>query len=228
MFLKILIDKLYESIFRYEDALNYLKSRHVTEEEISLFRIGYSRVVVPVNDGTEDYNCFVSETHKGRDFESKIVFPLLDMLGNPVGLLGRSLTTKEFKLFITPEGKYTGVFFGLFQALPLVYQSKRVFTVEGPFDFLAFRKVFANVVATLTAELTESQHDILSLFAKEIVTVFDSDKPGRVAAERAEKWKDVRTACLGWKDPDAGLKYLDFKKFSEHVKRKISDVVWMA
>ena len=57
-----------------------------------------------------------------------------------------------------------------------------------------------------------------------LVTVFDSDVPGRKAAERAMQWSNVRSVCLGWKDPDAGLKYLNFDKFKKHVQKKISEI----
>jgi DNA primase len=223
-FLKILIERLHESLYRNEEALNYLHSRKVSDEEIKLFKIGYSRVVGTADDGSEDYQCFLKETHRGRDFESKITFPLYDMIGNPIGLLGRAINTKEFKFYLTLEGKYSGAFFGLSQSLPLIYDTGLAFTVEGPFDLLAFRKVYPNSVATLTAELTEAQYNILSMYAKNIITVFDSDIPGRKAAERALQWPNVKSVCLGWKDPDAGLKYLNFDKFKKHVQNKISPV----
>ena len=223
-FLSILIDKLHESVFRSEVALNYLHSRKVTDDEIKLYKIGYSRVVGVGDDGSEDFQCFLKETYKGKGFESKITFPLYDVLGNPTGLLGRSIEDKAFKYYLTLEGKFSGAFFGLTQALPHIYETGRAFVVEGPFDLLAFRKVYPNSIATLTAELTPSQYSILNMFSKDIVTVFDSDGPGRKAAERAQKWPNVKTVCLGWKDPDAGLKVYDFKKYSEHIKRKVKEV----
>jgi DNA primase len=227
IFLNSLIDHLNRALGHNQKALDYLHSRKVSDEEIKEFKIGYSRIVSVCNDESKDFKIFSDETYRGKVFESKIIFPIYDMLNNPVGLLGRSIDTKEFKLYINSEGKFTGVMFGLFQALPFIYKSGRVFTVEGPFDFLAYRKVYPNTVATLTAELTAQQHEILSMFAKEIITVFDSDKPGKLAAERASQWNNVKTVCLGWKDPDAGLKYLEFEKFKKHVQRKIGELVWL-
>ena len=228
MFLNALIDKLHESLFRNEAALNYLKGRKVTEEEIRTFKLGYSRVIATSDDGSQDYINFNEETYRGRALENKLIFPIYDMLGNPAGILGRAIDSKKFILYLTLESKFLGAFYGLPQSLPHIYDTSRVFTVEGPFDFFAFRKVYPNVVGTLTAELTEAQHDILSLYAKEIVTVFDSDGPGRKAAERAEKFSDVKTISLGFKDPDAALKYLNnFTEYTKYVKRKVGEVLWM-
>jgi len=227
-FLNQLIDKLHHSIYHHGVALNYLKNRKVTDEEIKEFKLGYSHMVAAVDDGSEDYNLFKDETYRGKVLEKKIVFPIYNMLGNPIGLLGRSIENKEFKLYLTLEAKFSGAFFGLCSALPHIYETGRVFVVEGPFDFFAFRKVFPNVVGDLTAELTEAQYEILSFFAEEIITVFDSDNPGRMAAERAKRqWPGIKTLSLGYKDPDGVLKYYgDFNSFSAHVKRKIREISW--
>lgn len=235
MFLRHLIDKLHDSLYHHKDALDYLKSRRVSDEEIKEFKLGYSRAVAVVDDGSEDFSCFKNETYRGRAFESKITFPIYDILGNPAGLLGRSINSKEFKLYLTLESKFLGAFFGLPQALPHIYETGRAFTVEGPFDLLAFRRVFPNVVGTLTAELTDAQYEQLSFFANDVVTVFDSDKAGMNATERAKKrWPEeynkrrLRAVSLGYKDPDGVLKYYeDFKKYSEHVKRKVKEALWM-
>jgi len=224
-FLNPLIENLHRALLHNEGALNYLHSRKVTDEEINLFKIGFSRVVGVMDDGSDDYQCFIKETYKGKAFESKITFPIYDIVGNPAGLLGRAIDTKEFKYYLTLEAKFLGAFFGLVQALPIIYETGRVFVVEGPFDLLALRKVYPNVVASLTAELTEAQYAILSMFAKDIITIFDSDGPGKKATERAlEKWPNIKTVCLGWKDPDAGLKYLEFEKFKKFVQKKINEV----
>ena len=228
MFLNHLIDKLHDSIHHHETALNYLKGRKVTDEVIKTFKLGYSRVVAAGDDGSEDYKNFNEETYRGKALENKLIFPIYDMLGNPAGILGRAIDSKKFILYLTLESKFMGAFFGLPQALPFIYETGRVFTVEGPFDFLAFRKVYPNVVGTLTAELTEAQHDLLSLYAKEIITVFDSDVPGRKAAERAEKFSNVKTISLGFKDPDGVLKYYNnFDEYTRYVKRKVGEILWM-
>lgn len=229
MFLPLFVDRMHQSIFRNEEALDYLHSRRVTDDEIKEFKLGYSKVVSIRNDGSEDYDNFMRESYGGRLYERKIIFPLYDMLGNTIGVLGRAIDSKAFKFYLTKEGKFFGAFFGFHQALPKIYETGRVFTVEGPFDFLAFRKVYPNVVATMTAELTDDQYDLLNFFAEEIVTAFDSDGPGRRASERAkEKWPKLKTLSLGFKDPDGALKYWDDpRKFESYVRGIVGRTFWL-
>jgi DNA primase len=224
MFLDVLVQNLHGALSRYDVAKEYLCSRLVTEEEIQEFRIGYSKVVSASDDGSEDFEFFLKETHKGRSFEQKIIFPLYDVIGRATGLFGRSIDTKEFKFYLNREGKYTGTLVGLYQALPYIYASGRVYVVEGPFDMLAFRKVYKNTVGALTAGLSEAQHELLSFFAKEIVTVFDSDKPGKDASEQAQRrWKNVIPLDLGYKDPDKCLKEKgSVDRFAKFVQEKVS------
>jgi DNA primase len=215
MFLDVLAQNLNGALSRYDVAKEYLRSRGVTEEEIKEFKLGYTRIISIPKEESQDYENFVKETYKGRAFEQKIVFPLRDILGRVIGLFGRSLDTKEFKFYLTQEGKYTGAFVGLFSALPYIYETGKVFVVEGPFDLMAFRKVYKNTVGALTAGLSDAQHDILSFFAEQIVTVFDSDKAGKYATDQAQrKWDNVFSVDLGgWKDPDKCLKDMGLIKF---------------
>jgi DNA primase len=225
MFLDSLVEQCYKSLPRYSEALDYLHSRGVTDEEIKLFKLGFRRVITVADDGTEDFKNFVKETNNGRSLENKIIFPLYDMLGQIVGIFSRAVETKEFKFYLTQEAKFSGVFFGFWQSLPEIYKTGRVFTVEGPFDFFAFRKAYTNSVATLTAGLSDAQYNLLHFFAENIVTVFDSDKAGRRAAAEAQQWPGIKSVELGFKDPNACLKYWDQKKFIERVKEKVGEVL---
>ena len=224
MFLDTLVQTLHSSLPRYDPAKEYLKSRYVSNEEISEYKLGYSRVISVQNDGSSDYETFMKETRDGRAFENKIVFPIYDIIGRAVGLFGRSIEAKEFKFYLTKEAKYTGAFFGLYQALPHIYLTGRVFIVEGPFDLLAFRKVYKNSIASMTAGISDAQYEILSFFVNSIVTVFDSDGPGKRAnAEAAEKWSNVSSVELGYKDPDKCLKEKgSVDKFEKFVRDQVN------
>jgi DNA primase len=225
MFLDSLVAKLHDSIYRYPEALQYLQSRGITEEEIKEYHIGASRVVVTPNDGSQDYENFQNETARGRKYENKVVFPIYDMIGRVVGLFGRSITAKEFKFILTAEAKFTGVLLGFYQALPYIYETGKVFVVEGPFDLMSFRKVYKNSVAALTAGLSDNQYSLLQFFAKTIITVFDSDAPGQRATEEAkEKWSNVISMSLGYHDPDKCREVLG-KGFEKYVRSKVNGVV---
>ena len=227
MFLNALIERLHNSLHNYEQAVTYLHIRNVTDEEIEEFKLGYSRIVSVIDDGTEECKLFLDEFRNGRKFENKLIFPNYDMMGIPVGLLGRAIETKDFSLYLTKEGKYFGVLYGFCQAMPEIYKTGRVYVVEGPFDLFAFRKVFKNVVGTNTAELTVDQHEQLSFYADEIITVFDSDGPGRAATERAKENFKTKSVDLGFKDPaNCLVQCSSVKKFEERVKDKLKNISW--
>jgi len=224
MFLNTLAKKLHNSIYRYPDVLKYLYSRYVTNEDIDKYELGYSRIVSAIGDNSADWVRFVDECWRGKKFESKIIFPIRNQLGKLIGLSGRSIETKEFKNFIINEGKYSGFFFGLYQALPHIYEKNYAFVVEGYFDSIALSKIFPNTVASLTAGIMDTQYNLLHMYCDTIIVIFDTDKPGREAEERAVKRKGIYSITLGYKDPARCLEYWGPEKFKKFMHKKLSDV----
>ena len=222
MFLDILINNLHQSLFRYDHVLNYLHSREVTDEDIKKYKIGYNNIVRIPEDSDPEREYFLKSTRNGHKIEGKIIFPYQDALGRIIGFLGRSVEAKEYKVFVTEEAKFTGFFFGLFQALPYIYEQNRAYIVEGPFDQMALAKVLPNTVASLTAGLSDAQYDFLRFYCDEIITVFDSDKTGRYATEKALERKNVQGMELGsYKDPARCLEMLKLSKFRKFILEKI-------
>lgn len=227
MFLDLMMISLNRAIYRYPEALNYLQLREVTCEDIKKFQIGYNKIIsVPEEPENKDWKAFNDECFKGRKIENKIIFPFKDLMGEVIGFVGRSIEAKEFKVFLTDRARFEGFFFGLFEALPYIYQENRVYLVEGPFDLLALSKVLPNSVALLTSKMNDAQYDILTLFCDRIVTVFDSDAggdKGRLKAERKDK--KIVSIDLGFKDPARMLEVLKFKKFQEYVQKKVKRII---
>jgi len=233
MWLEALARSLHQSIYRYPHALAYLRSRRVTEEEVKKYGVGFNKVVSVNGDGP-DWERFIKECDRGRKFENKIVFPIRDIMGQVVGLSGRSIDTKEFKVFVTDVAKAMGFMFGLPEALPHIILENRVFVVEGYFDFLALAKVLPNTVAALTSKLNDQQYDLLTLYCDNIVVVFDSDKAGYHGREKAGEREGVWTVDLGsgektsgesFKDPAKCLETLDsMDKYRKHVMNKIKSI----
>jgi DNA primase len=222
MFLDVLVQMLHGALSRYDVAKEYLRSRGITDEEMVELKLGYSRIISVPKEESVDYETFAKETYRGKAFEQKIIFPIYDPIGRAIGLFGRAIDTKEFKFWLTEEGKFTGAFVGLYHALPHIYETGKVFVVEGPFDWVAFRKVYKNTVGAMTAGLSDAQYEILSFFAEKIVTVFDSDKAGNYATfESQKKWKNVSSVDLGWKDPSQCLKDMGLIKFTKFIKDKV-------
>lgn len=226
MFLDTLIQSLNRSIYRYPEALNYLKSREVTEEDIKKYTIGYSRVIsVPPGEGIDKEN-FEKECSGGRALEYKIIFPYRDIFGKVVGFISRDINTKIFKVFVIEQAKFEGHFFGLYEALPYIYSENKAYTVEGPFDLLAISKVLPNSVATMSSKITGYQYEILKLFCDNIVTVFDNDKAGDLGRKKAEEIdKKIQSINIGFKDPAKLLEQFKLKKFREYILKKVKGVL---
>jgi DNA primase len=221
MFLETLINNLHKSIYRFPEVIQYLYSRHVTDEEIHEYNIGYNKIVIIPEDSCEDRKRMVEECYGGRKLERKIIFPLRDSMDNTVGLIGRSIDTKEFEIFVTDLAKFTGFFFGLDQAFPYIDRDNRVFLVEGPFDLFALLKVFPNTIATLTSWLSEAQYKYLRFFCDNIITVFDQDPAGRHGQEKACDYEGVVPMNLGvYKDPARCLEKQSLPDFKRYVLRQ--------
>lgn len=235
MFLDHIVKTCAQSIFRYPLVLDYLHSRLVTDDEIKYHELGYNKIISVPEESSDDYKRYCTECYNGRKLENKVLFPIKDVLGRVVGVTGRAVETKDFKVFVTEEAKFTGFFFGLHHALPYIHKENKVYVVEGYFDYLALAKVFPNTVAALTAGISEAQYDLLQLYCDKIVTVFDEDKTGHMGTEKAplhaervkESWlpKDVSPMRLGnYKDPAKCLETLGVSKFREFILKKNRDV----
>jgi len=218
MFLDDLTLTLHKSLPRYPEALAYLQSREVTDEDILKFRLGYSKVISVPDDGSADRKRFMGETKNGRKMEGQITFPLLDAVGRTIGVGRRKIEEKAYKTFVTDEAKEVGFVFGMHQALPFIYHENRVYVVEGYFDLIAFSKVFPNTVATITSGINDLQYEQLCMYCDTIVVCFDSDAPGEYGRDKALKWGDnVRSMSLGYKDPARCLEVLKLDGFKKYV-----------
>ena len=236
-FIENLVRSANNSLPRNREALLYLKGRGVTAEDVRKYRLGYGKILNIQDDGSDDRKRFMETSWNGKKFEGMILFPFTDCLGRVVGMVGRSITDKHFKIFATDEAKNTGFFFGLSQALPEIYRTGRVYVAEAAFDTLALSKVVPNVVGSLTAGLNEEQYRLLRFYCETIVTVFDSDKPGDWATKKAEEWVTennegldskerwkLQKMDLGYHDPDNCLKELGLSRFKTYVTKKIKDI----
>jgi len=221
VFLDTLVNRPFQQIFRYPYVIKYLESRFITKNEIKEYQIGYCNIINAGHGSGSDYKRFMDECWRGRKLEKKIIFPIKDSMGRNVGVIGRSIDTKEFKIFVTEEAKFNGFFYGLSQALPHIYKDKKVYLVEGPFDMHAVRKALPNVVCTLTSGMSENQYNLIKRYCDTIVVMFDSDKAGRRGKNEAAEYPGVMPLDIGYKDPAKGLEVLGESKFKKIIKAKV-------
>jgi DNA primase len=128
-------------------------------------------------------------------FRNRAMFPIIDMRGRIAGFGGRTLPSEAAdsgdgpKYMNSPESpifQKSKLAFGLFQAQKHVRETDELILVEGYFDVIALHAAgFENVVATCGTSLTPDHLALFRRFAKKVTILFDGDKAGVSATERA-------------------------------------------
>ena len=131
-------------------------------------------------------------------FRHRLMFPITDVTGRPVGFGGRLLPDPQRdagrerpqpKYLNSPESalyKKGSLLYGLFQAKEPIRETGRVLVVEGYTDLISLvQHGFYETVAVLGTALTLEQLRLLKRFSTDIYIFFDGDDAGRRAATRA-------------------------------------------
>lgn len=184
-------------------ARDYLKGRGLSPEIVREFRLGYGGNGWDgllkhlrgkgFKDDEIERAAVVTRGEKGLydRFRERVLFPIFDKDGNPVGFGGRVLDAeaKAAKYINTAESTLFhkgSLLFGLNSAKDEVIRKKACMIVEGYMDALAcYQHGIRNVVAPLGTALTENQLILLKRYAEEVLFVFDGDGAGIKAANRA-------------------------------------------
>ncbi len=211
-------------------AREYLEKREISPETQKAFHIGFAP------DSWDALMSLLKE--KGADeklietsglvsineekkrvydrFRGRIMFPVLDVKGNPIAFGARILATGEPKYLNSPEtpayvkGEHL---YGLFQSKEEIRLKKFAILVEGYLDLIAlYQYGIKNVAASLGTAFTPEQSKLLGRFSKRVVINYDGDKAGVKAARRAIETllaEDFETKVLilpDGQDPDDFLK----------------------
>lgn len=210
-------------------ALEYLeKDRGLKQSTIKEFQLGYS----PEDSRFIDKFLVGKKKFSPKDielagigiaqggglydrFSGRVIFPLFDHRGNPIGFAGRVLpwdkreTGKYINSPETPIYHKSSVLFGLNLTRPIIKKKKVAIVVEGELDLISsYQSGIKNVVAIKGSALTEEQVRLLSRFAPKFILALDSDFAGDVAARRGitvaeNSGVEVKVAKItGFKDPD--------------------------
>lgn len=123
-------------------------------------------------------------------FRHRLIFPIVDLQDRVVGFGGRALGTAKPKYLNSPETPIYhkgSMLYALNVSKQGIIREGRAILVEGYTDVIALHAAgIDNAVATLGTALTTSHLRLISRFADEAVMVFDGDKAGIAAAERAK------------------------------------------
>ncbi|MCX7821167.1 MAG: DNA primase [Brevinematales bacterium] len=185
-----------------ENARKYLSGRKLTPETIKFFKIGYGGLnhnlfqFLKSKGYSEDFIyksglCIKSNDGVYDRFRDRVIFPIFDREGNPVGFGGRILQDRKdiAKYVNSPENSvfHKGyLLFALNYAKDEIIKQKIAYVVEGYMDVIAlFQHNIKNVVAPLGTSITENQILQLKRYTSNIVFIFDGDEAGINAANRA-------------------------------------------
>jgi DNA primase len=149
---------------------------------------------------------FVNRAQRMQDsFRSRLMFPIYDRAGDPVGFGGRSLTPDGPKYKNTAETALyhkSRLLYGLNWAKAEIGARDEVVICEGYTDVMGFALAgVPNAVATCGTALTEQHVQLLKSFTRRMVLAYDSDNAGQSAAAKWYQWEqqfdiEVKVAAL--------------------------------
>ena len=234
-----------ENIEKYPEALEYMKERDFTIEEIRKFGIGFANSsrdelfqhllkkefleekiielgLVKRNENGEIYD----------NFRNRVIFPIYNINSQIVGFGGRIIekNTNLPKYLNSPDSpifKKGNELFGIKHQGENIRKKGFAMLMEGYLDVLTAQKNgFENAVASLGTALTEEQAQLLKKYTDKILISYDNDEAGKNAIIKAGyilKKYDFDVKCLvidgSEKDPDEFLRKNGKKAFIEVVKK---------
>ena len=184
-------------------ALEYALGRGMPKATLTTFGIGYapdtwsSLVDALRKKGYTDQELrdsgLVTVSKKNGNlfdrFRDRLMFPIIDVRGNVIGFGGRIMKKDDnaAKYLNSPETLIFNKRKNLF-ALNLAKKSKLgyLILVEGYMDAIALHQYgFDCAVASLGTALTEDSANLLSKYTDQVVLIYDGDKAGQNATQRA-------------------------------------------
>jgi DNA primase len=184
-------------------ARDYLASRGLSREEADRFGIGYApRDVATMRAalaalGFDDARQLAAGVLIVRDdrpeprprFRDRLIFPIHDAAGHPVGFGGRILRDGEPKYLNSADSEVfskRNLLYGLNWAKQAVRKAGRLIIVEGYFDAIRLMLAgIAEVVAPMGTALTEQQAVLIRRYTKNVFLLYDSDQAGLKATFRS-------------------------------------------
>jgi len=233
-----------------KEALEYLKGRGYSEDDIKLMELGYypgykvtSEYLVnkdyPVNTVNSHFKWLNIDRRLYRE-DYKVVIPYRDSIGRLKGVYGRLIRplkegekeVDKYKPFTDAEGIKDTPFL-----MDRARGKKDLVVVEGYLDALICNaKGIDNVIAIGQASPKESQLETAVKYeAKNFILALDNDEAGQKGIEKAIELivgKGLKAYVVtlpdGYKDPDELIKAQGIDSFKDLIENAQAGVKWKA
>ena len=202
-----------------ENAIKYLESRAIDRETIKKFEIGLSISKQPLTpfllnkyelDNLIDLG--LTNTDSKDIFNDRIMIPIHDLNGNPIGFGGRIYQTRDDSKYINTKATRifdkSNILYNYHRAHTKLARDEEIIIMEGYFDVIRASTIGVNnCVAPMGTSLTKKHVQILKKITNKVILCFDGDEAGKNATLKAiplfeETGMDIKIIRLEEKDPD--------------------------
>ena len=151
---ELLIKRLNNQALESPRAMRYYEGRKITKSSMEKFNLGYS------------------------EKQDSVTIPMQSPDGMTIGFVARTIEGKEFKN--TPGLPKSKILFNLHR----VKSSSVVYVVESSFDAIRLDQVGFPAVATLGANVSNSQIRLLEKYFTNVVLIADNDEAGNIMKDK--------------------------------------------
>lgn len=178
-------------------AIEYLHNRKIDDDVINEFEIGLSmndnnvsklleKKGYDVNELIDIGLCGKKDNFIYDIFRNRIMFPLYNLDGKPVGFSGRIYNGEKDSKYVNSKEsiifKKGNLLYNYHRALSHAREKHQIIVVEGFMDVVRLYTIgIKNVVATMGTAITKEHANLLMKLSKNIVLCFDGDKAGEKA-----------------------------------------------
>ena len=179
-----------------EKAVTYLENRGITKELIKEFKIGLSlsdnglsKILSNKGYSSLEIDNYGLGNGIGDLYNNRIMFPLFDTNGKPVGFsgrvyMGKTSSGKYINTKETPIFKKGELLYNYFRAKEFVRLEKKLVITEGFMDVIRLYSIgVKNVIALMGTALTKNQISLIKRLSTSIYLCLDGDKAGLSATE---------------------------------------------
>lgn len=230
-------------------GLAYFKERGFNQETIETFHLGYSpdswdSFTNAAKDAgyVDEYLLETGLIKQSGDrkydaYRGRVVFPIHNLSGRPIGFGARTLKTdKKIPKYInSPESEVyfkSKIVYGIYQAKATIVKEDNCLLVEGYTDVLALHQAgIKQVVASSGTALTKDQVKLVKRYTNNITILYDGDPAGIKASFRGidlvlEEGMHVKVVLFPeGEDPDSFSKKLPAEELKAYIDSNAKDFI---